>query len=352
MIYCTTDTANSPFSRVDIAFPHQVEIKVNQDEIKGNLRGLKNKPGTTRPADITDLLRKRNGYSNDIAITYALTKNRYYLVVNLVRQITVESLVEKLKSGKIISRDRVINEMKTKAEDTDVVATSTILSLKCPLSTLRIQVPCRSTLCNHNQCFDAASFLQLQEQAPTWTCPICNKIVNFSNLHVDAYVDDILRSTPKSTEQVTIEPTGGWSVKSGSRASRTTRTDRASDDDDRGDVLEIEALESQAAPVKIEQNNERSLLDTPISSRTTSTPILPRQNGTNKRPAAPVVDLTLSSDEDEQPVRPRKRPNLNGFAVGAGNAESSDKLPIRPSGASDVSRHISTYIGHQASPFR
>jgi len=73
MIYCAPD-AMSPFSRVDIEFPHQLEIKVNQDEVKANLRGLKNKPGTTRPADITSMLRHKTGYNNYMVVTYALTK--------------------------------------------------------------------------------------------------------------------------------------------------------------------------------------------------------------------------------------------------------------------------------------
>jgi hypothetical protein len=52
-----------------------------------------------------------------------------------------------------------------KARDADIVATATVLSLKCPLSTLRIELPCRSIACKHNQCFDATSYLQLQEKA-------------------------------------------------------------------------------------------------------------------------------------------------------------------------------------------
>src|SRR6266480_1505324 len=76
----------------------------------------------------------------------------------------------------------------SKANDPDIVATSTVMSLKDPVSYLRIQVPCRSNVCSHNQCFDATSFLQLQEQAPTWSCPICSKTVAFESLAVDQYV--------------------------------------------------------------------------------------------------------------------------------------------------------------------
>ena len=59
------------------------------------------------------------------------------------------------------------------------------MSLKDPVSTLRINVPCKSSHCTHNQCFDAESFLQLQEQAPTWICPVCNKSVDYKHLVVD-----------------------------------------------------------------------------------------------------------------------------------------------------------------------
>jgi len=72
-----------------------------------------------------------------------------------------------------------------KARDADIVATASVLSLKCPLSTLRIDLPCRSISCKHNQCFDATSYLQLQEQGPTWLCPICNNSAPFDSLAVD-----------------------------------------------------------------------------------------------------------------------------------------------------------------------
>ena len=73
MIYCAADPI-TPYTFADVAFPHQVEIRVNEDEVKANLRGLKNKPGSTRPADITKLLRIRADYSNMMKVTYALTQ--------------------------------------------------------------------------------------------------------------------------------------------------------------------------------------------------------------------------------------------------------------------------------------
>jgi len=70
MVFCAAEG----HGRQDIAFPHQSEIKVNGGEIKANLRGLKNKPGSTRPVDITkDLRLNIPTYSNTVEMTYALT---------------------------------------------------------------------------------------------------------------------------------------------------------------------------------------------------------------------------------------------------------------------------------------
>ena len=351
LIYCAADSGFSPFNRVDVAFPHQVEIKVNQDEVKANLRGLKNKPGTTRPADITDLLRKRPGYSNEISITYALTKTRFFLTVNLVEQHPVERLVEKLKTGKIISKDRVIREMISKAQDSDVVATSTILSLKCPLSTLRIDVPCRSTVCNHNQCFDAGSFLQLQEQAPTWTCPVCNKIVTFDNLNVDQYVDDILKSTSRSIDQVTIEPHGTWSTASEGHGTPNSKSEQSSFDQE-DDLVEIREV-LPVTSVKSERPPESSMLSTlPTPSRQPSSSSINQQNVGVKRPATAVVDLTLSSDEEADSVRAPKRQQANK----ASDVDSSLHIlggatmrGLKPPD-SQQPNYLDSYIGINSSP--
>lgn len=206
----------------------------------------------------------------------------------------------------IIAVDIIL--VKNRAEDGDIVATSSILSLKCPLSTLRIEVPSRSAICSHNQCFDANSFLQLQEQAPTWTCPICNKIVTFEHLQVDQYVDDILKSTPRSVDQVTIEPDGSWSQTASVKAAPRQSNDKAESSNEEDDLIEIEDV-PRISNVKREAFSEHSLLKTPSSTsreHSTASGVQPAISN-NKRSSEAIVDLTLSSDEDDEPVRPTKR---------------------------------------------
>jgi E3 SUMO-protein ligase PIAS1 len=147
--------ADAGHAKHDIAFPYQSEIKVNGGEIKANLRGLKNKPGSTRPVDITDFLRLRQtAYTNSIDMTYALTQKagsqvlqvscqplpifqtfpktshrsmrhiivqahadvslqKFYMMIYVVRTVPVAELVKELEAGKRISRESVINESKS-----------------------------------------------------------------------------------------------------------------------------------------------------------------------------------------------------------------------------------------------
>lgn len=152
MVFCAT---GSGLGRQDIAFPHPSELKVNGVDIKGNLRGLKNKPGTTRPVDITDMLRlKLPKYSNVVEFVYALTKEacssqvrfqitlcrrdslstlillffrlsflicsnadlnylqKHYIIINLVKMIPVDDLVKSLSVGTKITKSSVVNESK------------------------------------------------------------------------------------------------------------------------------------------------------------------------------------------------------------------------------------------------
>ncbi|KAF3388280.1 E3 SUMO-protein ligase pli1 [Talaromyces pinophilus] len=311
MVFCAADSGLNQFSKSDIAFPYQVELKANLDEVKANLRGLKNRPGSTRPADITSYIRKRAGYTNLVAMTFALTQKKFYVVVNLVKRHPVEELVAALKARNRITRDQVLREMRSRAHDADIVATSTVMSLKCPLSTLRIEIPCRSISCTHNQCFDASSFLQLQEQAPTWTCPVCNKSTSFESLQIDQYVEDILHSTSTDLEQVTIEPNGVWHT---DKKEESEKHGQASPDSD-SDFVEITDLFTPKLKREATSSEPRAtLLATPVTVTQNvskgATPSIPRSS--QKRPAPAVVDLTLSDDDDDDdlPVRPPKRQAL------------------------------------------
>ncbi|KAK3356979.1 PINIT domain-containing protein [Lasiosphaeria hispida] len=316
MVFCASGNTGVQ----DIAFPHQSEMKVNTAEVKANLRGLKNKPGSTRPVDITDYLRmKPSNYANKIDFTYALTSKRFYLCLYVCKATPVEALVGKIQ--KKIRTETVISEITKKASDPDVIATSQNLSLKCPLTYMRLNLPCRGLSCSHIQCFDATSYLQLQEQGPQWICPICNKSAPFDQLAVDEYVREILANTSDSTEQVTIEPDGEWAVP-GARKMIEPKTHESNlvDDDD----LVVSSVSKSAnfhtptptrAATSIAFPNHNYGTPTNLNGASRDSSMAARSG--SKRPAPEVIDLTGSDDEEEDQYRPVKRANLgqNGYGL-------------------------------------
>lgn len=73
-MFSALEAALPPYARTDITFPAQIEVRLNGDEVRANYKGLKNKPGSTRPVDITEFARlSPANYRNTLVVTYALT---------------------------------------------------------------------------------------------------------------------------------------------------------------------------------------------------------------------------------------------------------------------------------------
>lgn len=106
MVFCAAENNSQHYAPSEIAFPHQVELKCNLDEVKANLRGLKNKPGSTRPADVTQYIRKKAGYPNALQMTYALTQKvrtplRPSLILSPLHRMLQESIRHAYKQSQM-----------------------------------------------------------------------------------------------------------------------------------------------------------------------------------------------------------------------------------------------------------
>ncbi len=53
------------------------------------------------------------------------------------------------------------------------------------ISGSRIEIACRTTACNHLQCFDLWSFLKMNDFKYDWFCPICSKPALKNSLRID-----------------------------------------------------------------------------------------------------------------------------------------------------------------------
>eukprot|EP00755_Sulcionema_specki_P005089 Sspe_Gene.31775::Locus_15637_Transcript_2_2_Confidence_0.400_Length_1711::g.31775::m.31775 len=93
------------------------------------------------------------------------------------------------------------------AMECDMEAT---VSLRCPLTGLRMAVPGRGKSCEHIECFDVASFISHCSAMHLWTCPVCLKPTPFDQIVVFPTLLEAVRNAPEQATAVWIESNGEW----------------------------------------------------------------------------------------------------------------------------------------------
>lgn len=70
----------------------------------------------------------------------------------------------------------------------------------------------RATTCVHLQCFDAATFLEMNQMKQTFICPVCNKNASYENLVVDEYFQEVLASCSlgDDDDEIELKNDGSW----------------------------------------------------------------------------------------------------------------------------------------------
>ncbi|KAB0394567.1 hypothetical protein E2I00_006777 [Balaenoptera physalus] len=138
---------------------------------------------------------------NTIQITVTACCCSHLFVLQLVHRPSVRSVLQGLLKKRLLPAEHCITKIKrnfssvaassgntTLNGEDGVEQTAIKVSLKCPITFRRIQLPARGHDCKHVQCFDLESYLQLNCERGTWRCPVCNS----------------------EFEEVTIDPTCSW----------------------------------------------------------------------------------------------------------------------------------------------
>ncbi|KAM6389821.1 zinc finger MIZ domain-containing protein 2 isoform 2-T2 [Rhynochetos jubatus] len=160
---------------------------------------------------------------NTIQITVTACCCSHLFVLQLVHRPSVRSVLQGLIKKRLLPAEHCITKIKRNfssgtipgtpgpnGED-GVEQTAIKVSLKCPITFRRIQLPARGHDCRHIQCFDLESYLQLNCERGTWRCPVCNKTALLEGLEVDQYMLGILIYIHNSEhEEITIDPTCSW----------------------------------------------------------------------------------------------------------------------------------------------
>ncbi|BFY97268.1 hypothetical protein BsWGS_00310 [Bradybaena similaris] len=321
-------------------FPSQIQLRVNNkpatlpNVIPTNKPNVEPKrPG--RPVDITSLCRLSPTVSNAITVTWAADFTRSFcMAVYLVRKLTSDTLLTRLKQFGNRHSDHtkaLIKEKLAQDPDSEIATTSLRVSLMCPLGKMRIQIPCRASICTHLQCFDAATYLMMNERKPTWMCPVCDRPCPYDKLIIDGYFVEICRQSPSCIDIIFHED-GSWTPmkpqKENANQVILTNTTKA------------------PTPTTITSASTCQPTQPAVSAMTTAT-----STTSAAAPAkAPVIDLTLDSSDDDDddytvipsdPVSPpvinldtpspAPIPNMLGSpSVSLTNSQSSSPSPAVP----------------------
>lgn len=204
MLYCGQPRTGDAI----VQFPQPLDIQVNGTFIGQNHRGIKNKLGTAKPADITSLLKKKG--LNTVQLGYTNADTAYLLYAYFVQILpTTVELAAITKKPPILKS----STLALMADDgSDIVQTSINITLRDPLSYTRMKYPARSILCGHIQCFDAHIWLESQLQLPSWTCPVCHNMIKLENVTICEFFKEILQKVPESVDSVQIDMDGGWEI--------------------------------------------------------------------------------------------------------------------------------------------
>ncbi|KAH9518349.1 E3 SUMO-protein ligase pias1 [Bulinus truncatus] len=281
-------------------FPSQIQVRVNNkpatlpNVIPTNKPNVEPKrPG--RPVDITNLCRLSPTVSNAITVSWAADFTRSFcMAVYLVKKLTSDILLSRLKQFGNHHSDHtkaLIKEKLAQDPDSEIATTSLRVSLICPLGKMRIQIPCRASICTHLQCFDASTFLMMNERKPTWMCPVCDRPCPYDKLIIDGYFVEIFKQSPTCSDIIFHED-GSWSPMKPQKESPNQV---------------ILTPGSKVSPT-ISQPSLSSSLPSQLSYSTpavmtTVTSLAPAPKPPETK--GPVIDLTLdSSDEDDDSVIP------------------------------------------------
>lgn len=162
----------------------------------------------------------------------------------------------------------------------------------------------------------------MNEQTPTWSCPICSKILQFEHLQVDGFFQSILESCPSSVDDVSVEPDGTWRSsddKFGTAKPRSTAPSRDAS------MKPDPALLSANGYVSGNGNGNghgSSITGGGGSSRHQS----PDDPKGKERPSV-AIDLSDTDDEDQPLFKRQRTDGFGGNGFGNGGAYGSSVPP-------------------------
>ncbi|KAL4091989.1 hypothetical protein QTP88_026583 [Uroleucon formosanum] len=245
-----------------------------------------------RPINCTPIVKLSPITLNMLYINWTPDGKNYVIAMFIVKKLTSETLIQRLqdKGGRSSEETKNYIIKKLADVDPDLATTSYRFSLVCPLGKMRMKIPAKSIHCDHLQCFDASTFILMNEKKPTWMCPTCNKPCLYDDIQIENYFLEVVSSpTLKDcSKEIEILADGTWIVYEENKETKTTN----STPDAKLkpiDSVDLDSDDEKSVDMKVELNPETAK----------------RQENENLN----FVDLTISDDEEDPSKEKDKQEN-------------------------------------------
>ncbi|KAH9279510.1 E3 SUMO-protein ligase pli1 [Echinococcus granulosus] len=234
---------------------------------------------------------------------------------------------------RVISVEKTLDMLKKKmASQDDLLCDDWIpVTLLCPLTLTRIEIPIRSVNCDHLQCFDLSSYLTINKRRPRWNCPVCSLPSPFRDLRRDDFFLHLLKNkTLADAEHVKVDAEGNCrKVLTDSTASATGGNSDSTphkpqrNGDGNGDIGNSD-IPSSISPFKTDPCSRQRgpHLHSPSSSS-------PSQR---RRPPSPCILIIDDSDsDDKEEEKAEKEKVKEGNTTASPNSLTTQQAQSMPS---------------------
>lgn len=207
------DDDSSPL--LDDNFPQDLTLSLNGQPV--NLPPAisnPNKPNIPpkrlgQHVDLTKQAKLCHFVINRLSIRWLPEPNKtFFATVFIADKIDSQTLLKRITERGEISSDS--SKKYFVDSDNEIATTNLRATLLCPLGKVRMSVPCKATTCDHLPCFDALTYLQMNEKKYSWQCPVCYNKAHYSDLRIDGFFRSILETTPPDVTEIILEPNGNW----------------------------------------------------------------------------------------------------------------------------------------------
>lgn len=195
-------------------FPSQLNVRVGDTPCPTYPNERSKSRRTASPINCTHELKLSPFFTNLIKVNWVPDGKIYGITMNLVKQLSADNLIKKLQDKEARSSEDTKHQIikKFTCVNPDLACTSHQFSLLCPLSKNRMKLPAKSVHCDHIMCFDADTFIRMNEKNSKWLCPICNAPCVYDDIKIENYFLEIVTSSRLEDDDnnILINADGSW----------------------------------------------------------------------------------------------------------------------------------------------